>query len=209
MKEKEGYFKKWRRDLSSHKKQIFLFLFLLLVAITLNVVAGNYVDKVRSNSVSDIILDHIPPIDLSFIFIYGYLIVIAIIFLYPLFFKTKQFSRVVSQFSLLVLIRSFFISLTHLGMPADKILGNWPRFYDFMVFRNDLFFSGHTAVTFLGYLLFRKDKFFGKFFLIATIVMAATALLVHAHYSIDVFAALFIAYGSYKIGELVFKKIKE
>jgi membrane-associated phospholipid phosphatase len=107
---------------------------------------------------------------------------------------------------LLVLIRSFFISLTHLGIPADAILPSGPHLWSMIIFKNDLFFSGHTALPFLGFLIFRKEKI-RAFFLVMTVILAATVLLMHVHYSIDVFAAFFIAYGSYKFGNIIFKKI--
>ncbi len=75
-----------------------------------------------------------------------------------------------------------------------------------MDFKNDLFFSGHTAVPFLGFLLFKNRKV--KYtFLGASIIMAITVLLMHVHYSIDVFSAFFITYGTFKIGEWLFKKM--
>jgi len=37
-------------------------------------------------------------------------------------------------------------------------------------------------------------------------VMAATVLLMHVHYSIDVFSAFFITYGIYKIGQRLVAK---
>jgi membrane-associated phospholipid phosphatase len=107
----------------------------------------------------------------------------------------------------LVMVRSFFITLTHLKIPADAIIVEFPKIYDFVAFNNDLFFSGHTAIAFLGFLLFIKQKTLRIFFLISTVVMAITVLFMHVHYSIDVFASLFITYGSYKIGEMFFKEI--
>ena len=91
-------------------------------------------------------------------------------------------------------------------MPAGALVYTAPAWFTVLDFKNALFFSGHTAVPFLGFLLFRKEKI-GIFFLIATIVMALTVLFMHVHYSIDVFAALFITWGSYGIGEWLFRKI--
>ena len=82
-----------------------------------------------------------------------------------------------------------------------------PKAYDFLIFNNDLFFSGHVAIAFLGFLLFQEKKL-KIFFLIATIVMALTVLFMHVHYSIDVFAALFITYSTHEFGKRLFKKIK-
>lgn len=196
----------WKREIISHKWLILLSIIFFITANILNYLAGNYADKKGSAAVSDLLLDFLPSINLSILDIYGYTAIVLIIFIYPLLFKVKEMHIVVSQFSLLLIIRSFFISLTHLKMPIDAILNETPKLYSFLTFHNDLFFSGHVAFTFLGFLLFRKEKV-RVFFLIATIIMALTVLLMHVHYSIDVFAALFITYGSYKIGERIFTKI--
>lgn len=201
-----GKVKEWKTEISSHKYLIMLSVLFLVIATLLNYAAGNYADKKSSVPVPDLILDHIPTLDLDIIFVYGATLVIIIIFVYPLFFKVKELHVVIGQISLLYLIRSFFLILTHLNLPANALVFTEPKFFGFFDFKNELFFSGHTAIPFLGFLLFRKEKI-GKFFLIATIVMMVTVLFMHVHYSIDVFAALFITYGSYKIGEWVFKKI--
>jgi len=174
----------------------------------LDLLSGNYTSKVDSGSATtDLILDHIPVVNLLPIYVYGMLLVLAVGLLYPLFYKVKDLHKVISQFSLLVMIRSFFIILTHLKTPVDAVpLDKIPWFFDLVSFRNDLFFSGHTAVPFLIFLIFRKEKI-GKFFLFMTIVLAATVLLMHEHYSIDVFAAFFITWGSFQIGEWLFRGI--
>lgn len=194
----------WKKEICSHKKLIFISICLFILANVINQIAGHYVDKVASAAVSDLILDHLGPMNLSFLFTWGYICVLVTLFAYPLFFKVKELHTVISQFSLLVLIRSFFIILTHLRAPLDAIRGNLPTIYETFAFSNDMFFSGHTSICFIGFLLFRKEKI-GKFFLIATFVMAFTVLAMHVHYSIDVFAAFFITYGSYKLGKYIFK----
>lgn len=199
--------REWKFEIRNNKKAIIFSLIFLAIALILNNFAGEYVDeKAKVSAVSDLILDHLPVINLSFIFIWGYTLVIAIGLFYVLFFNVKDLHKAISQFSLLVLIRSFFISLTHLSAPVNAIIIKMPHIYNVLVFHNDQFFSGHVAIAFLGFLLFRKEKI-GIFFLIATFVMALTVLLMHVHYSIDVFAAVFITYGSFKIGEYMFKRI--
>lgn len=196
----------WKKEIIHHKTLLIISAIFLVIANVLNQLAGVYADKKGSAVASDLILDHIPAINLSFLLTYGAIIIALILFLYPLFFEVRKLHVVIGQFSLLLIIRSFFIILTHLKMPADAIIANVPRIYDFINFNNDLFFSGHTAFAFLGFLIFRKQKI-GIFFLFATVLMAITVLFMHLHYSIDVFAAIFIAYGSYKIGQWIFSKV--
>ena len=199
----------WKEEIIKNKYLIILALVLLFVAIRIQLSALNYTTELSAITVPDIILDHIPALDLSSIFVYGIISVYAIAILYFLLFKIKEAHIVISQFSLLLLIRSFFLILTHLGQPARAIvLTNLPFFYNLLNFRNDLFFSMHTAAPFLFYLIFRKEKI-GKFFLIMSFVMAFTVLFMHVHYSIDVFAAFFITFGSYKIGEYLIKRLNE
>ncbi len=202
----ESRLKSWTREIKHNKRAIIISILFLALAIVFNMIAGNYVDKTASVSVPDMILDNTPVINLQFLFVYGSLLMAAVLFLYPLFFKVNEFHVVLSQSSLLIIIRSFFVMLTHLKIPTNAIIISVPKFYELINYNNDLFFSGHVATAFLGFLIFRKQKI-GLFFLFATFVMATTVLLMHLHYSIDVFAALFITYGSYSIGKWFFEKI--
>jgi membrane-associated phospholipid phosphatase len=203
----EDYARDWAEEIVRHKWLLLLASSLLLISNFVGFYAGNYVDKVCSNAVSDLILDRLPATDLGLLFIYGYIAIISILFLYPLFFKIRELHIVISQFSLVFLIRSFFIILTHMKMPPEIIPVTWPTLISPIAFNNDLFFSGHVATAFLGFLLFKESKI-KWFFLIASLLMGFTVLGMHQHYSIDVFAAFFITYGSYKIGHWFFSKIQ-
>lgn len=197
----------WKRELKIHKKLIYISIMFFIIANIINQLAGHYVDKKASAAVSDLILDRLGPLNLSFIFTYGYITLLVIFFTYPLAAKVRELHSAISQFSLLILVRSFFIILTHLRSPLDAVSTDLPTIYGiFNSFSNDLFFSGHVALAFLGFLLFRKEKI-GIFFLIASFIMAFTVLAMHVHYSIDVFAAYFITYGSYKAGNWLFSKM--
>jgi hypothetical protein len=196
----------WKTEFTKHKKLILLSLLFLAIAVVFDYLAGIYVTKTSGVAAPDLLLDYIPTLDLDFIYIYGIIIVITILLLYPLFFKVREFHKVASQFSLLVMVRSTFTIFTHLETPAGAFKFNIPNIISVISFQNDLFFSGHTAIPFLGFLLFKESKI-RYFFLAASIILGATVLLMHAHYSIDVFSAYFITYGTFKIGEWFFSKI--
>jgi hypothetical protein len=198
-------FKFWAREIWEYKYLILISLVLVTIATILDYVSGTFVTRVGVAVSPDIILDRIGPINLKWIFSYGYLLVVAIFFLYPLFFRIKKFHNVVSQFSLLIALRGIFISMTHLKTPDSAIPIHFPGIIQHLAFENDLFFSGHTAVPFLGFLIY-KDSKIRWFFLLGSIVMGATSLLMHRHYSIDVFAAFFITYGSFVIGKKFIRK---
>lgn len=66
------------------------------------------------------------------------------------------------------------------------------------VITEDLFFSGHTATLFLLFLAVKPARL--KLFLFAATVFAGFGVLLqHVHYSGDVFAAPFFAYGSWRL----------
>ncbi len=199
--------RRWRNEIYNHRHSIMLSLVFLVLAVFFDFLAGRYVMKVPSVVAPDLILDHIPTISfISPFFVYGYVIIIAVLLLYPLFFKVNELHRVINQFSLLVMVRAAFTCFTHLQSPSDAASFTVPWIIASITFQNDLFFSGHTAVTFLGFLLFRKEKI-GYFFLVASILMAITVLLMHVHYTIDVLSAFFITYGTFNIGKWFYKSI--
>ncbi len=200
--------KSWKREIKEYKYFILISLIVAGIVTYVDYIAGIYVSSANVASVPDLILDNIGPYDFGFLFIYGYLALTFLLFIYPLFFHIGKLHKVVGQFSLLVVIRSAFIIFTHLQTPLDVIHAVFPWPFTGLYFANDLFFSGHVAVPFLGFLLYKDSRTMKYLFLLGSIIMGITVLLTHQHYSIDVFAAFFITYGSYKIGKYLFKKIK-
>ncbi len=202
----QNWFKDWKIEISEYKYLILISIFCLILSAIMTIFASTYVDRINVVAVPDLILDNIPVINLNILFSYSFVTLLVLLTTYVVFFRVKEFHKAALLFSLLVLTRSIFITLTHLGAPPEALLGgNAPGIYQLFNFRNDLFFSGHAAMPFMAFLLFRKE-WIGKAFLILTIILSATVLLMHIHYSIDVFSAFFITYGVYKFGEWLMNK---
>jgi len=200
------WYNEWKIELSEYKYIIFLSLVFLVSAELVGFYASRYVDKITVVSVPDIILDNIPTMNLEVLFIYIPILIFLLIITYTTFFRAKEIHKVAILFGLLIAIRGTFITLTHLGAPADAIIvTNPPLIFELINFRNDLFFSGHTSMPFMAFLIFRKETI-GKVFLVLTIISATTVLLMHVHYSIDVFSAFFITFGVYTFGQWLLNK---
>jgi len=202
-----GRFKEWKDNILENKGKILISLLFLIIASILDYISGNYVRTAKVVTAPDLILDYIPPINLSFIFVWFYLAVFFIIILYPLISKPKKIHYFLGLISSFILVRGIFIIFTHLKTPVEAIPATFPLIFQFLRFENDMFFSGHTGLPFLAFLMFRKEnKILAYFMLFSSIIMAITVLLMHQHYSIDVFAAFFITYGVYKIGDRIFNR---
>ena len=179
--------------------------FLFLISLVINYLAGTYATIRAGNPVSDIILDNIPTFDVDGIFIYG--IITFFIFVSGLvFWKPRNAPFILKSMSLFIIIRSIFISLTHIGPQAEAITISPNSIANLFTFTGDLFFSGHTGLPFLMALTFWKNKYLRAIFLFFSIILGTVTLLGHLHYSIDVFAAFFITYGIYDLSLILFKK---
>jgi len=69
-----------------------------------------------------------------------------------------------------------------------------------------MFFSGHTAMPFLGFYLFRHS-WLRYVYLVGAVVMGIVVLAMHLHYSVDVFAAFFMTYCSYQMGTVLLRTL--
>ncbi|MCX6731894.1 MAG: phosphatase PAP2-related protein [Candidatus Parcubacteria bacterium] len=180
-------------------------IFLLAASLIVNYFAGIYATRIASNSVTDLLLDNLPVFDIDGLFVYGAisLVVFLVIIVWR---KLEYFPFVVKSVALLVFIRSIFVIFTHLGPVPNGILLPPHNPIRWFTFGGDLFFSGHTALPFLLALIFWNEKVVRYIFLAASIFFGATVLLGHFHYSIDVFAAFFIAYGIADLAKKFFAK---
>lgn len=205
-------FHRWRSLLHERTFRISFLagIALLLAAYVINYEASVYTASVPVLSVGDAILDNLPTINLSAIYIFGIVLTEIIFFVYPIFFKPELAPFTAKTAALFYIVRSFFIILTHLGAPANFF--NLPQFAEQtylgrFFFLNDLFFSGHTGFPYLGALLFWQNKPLRIFLLLMSFAQAATVLLMHVHYSIDVFSAYFITHSIYVVSNKVFNEL--
>lgn len=194
-------FKTWFKDIWETRYKLVIAFILVLASSSAIYYAGSYVTELNNTTrLTDIILDNYGPINLSFIFVWYSLFIAFAFYIYYLVFEPKNLYYALLMVSILYIIRSLFIILTHLQNPFDMIEAHWPPFANIIVYSNDLFFSGHTSFPFMAFLI-TKNKLIRYFMLFSSIIIGFSALMMHQHYSIDVFAAFFITYGIYKIGD--------
>lgn len=166
--------------------------------------ASLYAENKASNHVTDIVLSNTRVYNFEFFFVY--IAIILGLFTIALCLKfTKTAPFLIKTVSLFIMIRSIFVSLTHIG-PFPLKLELDSNLLNFITSGNDLFFSGHTGMPFLIALIFWDHLYLRVLFLTGSVVLGTTALLAHLHYSIDVLAAFFITYSIYHLAIKLFKK---
>ncbi len=201
----------WRAALLDKNFSPRFFITIVLLAVILFWLAKFLAyNEIRPGfSFSDPLLSTFNPLDttwLTFALIYGGLI-IALFFLS---FHPGRMLIALQSYTLLAALRLTTIYFLPLNAPPHIIPLTDP-FIEFFgggeTLLHDLFFSGHTATMFLFFLT-AKSKKLKTFFLICTFLIALLVLLQHVHYTIDVIAAPFFAYTSYRISKLINKRKK-
>lgn len=186
------------------KSLIISFLF-IAISLYVNFIAGTYATEKASLPVTDIILSNVRAYDVDGIFVYGPVVLFTFISIL-LLYDPKKISFTLKSIALFTIIRSIFISLTHLGpFPTQTLIASGDLINKF-TFGGDLFFSGHTGLAFLMTLLFWQNKKLRYLFLTYSIFIGTIVLLGHYHYSIDVLAAFFITYTIFDISTFLFKE---
>jgi hypothetical protein len=189
-------------------KSFIISIIFLLISLYINFIAGNYATESASLPVTDIILSNIRRFDVDGFFIYGPILLFTIISIMCIY-NPKKIPFILKNIALFTVIRSIFISLTHLGPFPTQAIVESTNLINKFTFGGDLFFSGHTGIPFLMALIFWQNKRLRYFFLTYSIFMGTIVLLGHYHYSIDVLAAFFITYSIFDISLYLFKKERE
>jgi hypothetical protein len=155
-----------------------------------------------SNPVEDLILSNTQAYNFEFLFVQmAIALCLFVVVLCVRFPRTAPF--VLKAVALFIVIRSIFVSLTHIGpFPTKLVLES--NLLDFITTGNDLFFSGHTGLPFLIALIYWDHVYIRRLFIFSSIIFGMVVLLSHLHYSIDVFSAFFITYSIYHIALKLF-----
>ena len=181
---------------------------LLFLALVFQYYSSSYSVRNSQRFVGDIFLDNLPAVDLNPLIVEGALL--AILFsLILLIRRPRYLIFAVKAAAILIALRAFFVAATHLRIYPSQV-GPDSGFIDVIYARLGLeagyFFSAHTALPFLMVLIFRDEKFWRYLYLLISVVFGASVLLAHVHYSIDVFAAPFMAYSVYELTKYLFPR---
>jgi hypothetical protein len=202
----------WKSFLKD-KKHLTEFIITAIVVTAVIIAFSHFLHFVEQREgvvLNDPLLNAFNPIDLTWLtFILIYLSLI--IFVVSTFNKPDKLLIAFQAYGLMLIFRTIAMYLTPFEAPAAIILLDDPFVQFFAkgdILTKDLFFSGHTGTLFLLFLL-AENKTLKTIFLILTLMVGTAVLLQHVHYSIDVFVAPFVAYGSYKIIKKLHTRISE
>jgi hypothetical protein len=162
------------------------------------------VERRPGSVLSDPLLMYFTPVDVNwvtFALIYGGIFVgIAILLRHP-----ERCVLAFQSYIVMVVFRIIAMSLTPLDPPLTMISLRDP-FVEYLgtgtMLTKDLFFSGHTSTMFLLFLAM-PSKATRAMYLCCVIGVASCVLIQHAHYSIDVYAAVFFAFCANRVAQYV------
>jgi len=198
----------WKEFLTDRRTEFIITILLLAVILFIFPNFLAYVEGRQGVTLADPVLELFNPIDLTWL-TFGLIYISLIIAIFSFAPKPEILLLALQSYSLLVIFRMVVMYSAPLNAPERLILLNDP-FVQFFgsgeVLTKDLFFSGHTATLFLLFLISDKKQL-KIIFLISTILVGIAVLLQHVHYTIDVLAAPFFAYSSYRIAKMINERI--
>ncbi len=170
----------------------------------------------------DLVIDHLPYVEWLdrnnyLLWLFSYVPVALALF----WTDGERFVRYMVSSGLVALVRGVCIAATGLGpvrgpdVHGGKDLVSWQAFLDIALpwsfyardggartyFTKDLFFSGHTATTFLLLLYVWRFPKLRWPMLVAHLVAVAGVFLSHLHYTIDVLGAYFVVLALFALRE--------
>lgn len=175
----------------------------LAAALVFNYYMGSYAHFLgaAAQPAPDLLFRVLPLVDMRFFYVWGFGAFMALAAGAALLREPKRLGSIAFSFALLIAVRSVFITMTTLRLPYEALPIEGYSVFDAigtkLTFEHDLFFSSHTAMPFLAFLVFRGRPLKAVFFGIS-LLMGATVLLSRLHYSIDVLAAFPITYAVHR-----------
>jgi hypothetical protein len=189
----------WRVVTSRHFiKQIlwvaaFWMMVIAVILVNISFLRATYPDAVRPD---DLLLDIMPEIEAFVVFgdvMTGSLFALTVFYFGVWQGGIQEIPRLLFLLGVMYLLRSFVINLTPLAQiqrPED----NFPESHIIaQTFYHGMFYSGHTASSFIQAFFFKGYRHQWLLFVLAS--GAAFALIAsHSHYTIDVVGGFFVAY---------------
>lgn len=171
----------------------------------LNLASQTYLHNYMSEGktlpmLSDLILDHLPYLDVSLIYDLFCLFPILIVLVYIV--HKQDYDRIPFFFVLsgiFFIVRGAFIVLTPFGNPP-MFSGSDTLFNGFSKYELGVYPSGHTGNVFLMFLLV-NNRFYKRLIMICLIIVITALFLAHGHYSIDILSGILFAYAIRSFGE--------
>jgi len=188
------------------KSKYFYFgLLVLATGVSMNLLSQIYLHSNMSKgamfpTLSDLILDRLPVIDVSLIYDLTCIVIFLFVIIYII--HRREYGRIpyiLLLTGIFYIFRGFFVVLTPLGNPAD-FNGSDPLFNGFMKYELGVYPSGHVGNSFL-LLLLVNDKVYRYILSFCLLVVVVTLLLAHCHYSIDILSGFFFAYAIKAFGD--------
>lgn len=204
------FLQNWKYALADKKYRYSLITTLLVFSIQMAFISQFQLSIETRQGVSfiDPITGHLPVLTLNtltFISIYSaHLLAIVIAILKP-----EKFLQLILGYLFVYFFRIFSQYL----MPLDPPVGIVPLVDPFLIWfgngaiiNKDLFYSGHTATTFMIFLV--TDNVKAKIYIfVALLFVIFGILLQRIHYTIDVYAAFFFSFTAYRLGLYIMKKL--
>jgi hypothetical protein len=181
----------------------------LALSFVINLYTGRYVDSIGPTlaPARDLLFQVLPQHEMPLVHVWGFTAFTITLGVGLLVAEPRgRVPLVLWAYGLIITTRAVFTTLTPIGVPLEApSFEHYPlrgivQYFDF---RHTMFFSGHTGFPFLGFLLCRTP-WVRRACLFFSLLLATCVLLSRLHYSIDVFAAFFIAFGVSRIAERSF-----
>jgi hypothetical protein len=192
----------WRSSLADPRFRWELAVTLATLVAVLTLLASFLKDVERRPGVvlPDPVLALFAPLDLTwltFALIYiGLVVAILVLSRHP-----SALLIAVQSYAMMVLLRIAAMYLVPLESPPTMIALVDPTVETFgtgTTLTKDLFFSGHTSTLFLLFLTV-PGRLWKAIFLSCALAVGIAVLVQHVHYTIDVFAAPFFAFGAFSL----------
>jgi len=141
----------------------------------------------------------------------GFILFLTAFFLYWLVKEPLRVPYLIIATAMLMHVRNLFLLLT----PVAELPGLMPLYqgglgdglHGTLLHDQELFFSGHTGVPFLFFLLCRRRPAVAYACLAVSLLNAAGVLLTRNHYSIDVLGAFFIVPTIAALTRMIFGRL--